>query len=173
MKKSILSATLLIAMTSVAEAHVGRGASGFMHGFIHPFTGYDHIVAMVAVGLFAAIIGRRARYLVPSSFVAMMMAGAAWAMAGFTMPFVEAGITASMFILGGVVLLRWQAPVALAMALCGFFAVFHGFAHGAEMPIEATGFEYGAGFVIATIILHAIGLSVGMFAGLKSKQPAV
>lgn len=172
MKKLILSATVLMAMTGLAEAHTGLGAIGFVHGFIHPFTGYDHIVAMVAVGLFAAIIGGRARYLVPSSFVAMMMAGAAWAMAGFTMPFVEAGITASMFVLGGVVLLRWRAPVALAMALCGFFAVFHGFAHGSEMPIEATGFEYGAGFVVATIILHAIGLSVGMFAGLKTTQAA-
>ncbi len=172
MKKLILSATVLMTTASLAEAHTGLGATGFVHGFIHPFTGYDHIVAMVAVGLFAAIIGGRARYLVPSSFVAMMMAGAAWAMAGFTMPFVEAGITASMFVLGGVVLLRWRAPIALAMALCGFFAVFHGFAHGSEMPIEATGFEYGAGFVIATIILHAIGLSVGMFAGLKTTQAA-
>ena len=169
-KKIFLSAIALMAMTGLAQAHTGHGAAGFMHGFIHPFTGYDHIIAMVAVGLFAAIIGGRARYLVPISFVTMMMVGAAWAMAGFTMPFVEAGITASMFVLGGVVLLRWHAPVALAMALCGFFAVFHGFAHGAEMPIEATGFEYGAGFVFAAIILHTIGLAAGLVAGLKTRQ---
>ena len=164
-----LTAIALMAMTGLAEAHTGFGATGFIHGFIHPFTGYDHIIAMVAVGLFAAIIGGRAKFLVPFSFVAMMMAGAAWAIADFSMPFVEAGITASMFVLGGVVLLRWRAPVALAMALCGFFAVFHGFAHGAEMPTEAAGFEYGAGFVMATIMLHAIGLA----AGLNTKKVAV
>lgn len=172
-KKLFLSAIALIAMTGLAEAHTGFGATGFMHGFIHPFTGYDHIIAMVAVGLFAAIIGGRARLLVPLSFVAMMMAGAAWAMAGYSMPFVETGITASMFVLGGVVVLRWHAPVALAMSLCGFFAVFHGFAHGAEMPVETTGFEYGAGFVIATIILHTIGLAAGMVAGMKTNKVTV
>ena len=162
MKKIILSAIGLMAMSGWAEAHTGHGATGFMHGLIHPFSGYDHIIAMVAVGLFAAIIGGRARYLVPLSFVAMMMAGAALALSGFELPFVETGITASMFVLGGVVLLRWHAPVVVAMALCGFFAVFHGFAHGAEMPVETTGFEYAAGFVIATVMLHALGLAAGL-----------
>lgn len=171
-KKLFLSAAALMAMAGLAEAHTGHGATGFMHGFTHPFTGYDHITAMVAVGLFAAIIGGRARYLVPLSFVSMMMLGAVLALAGFSVPFVEAGITASMFVLGGVVLLRWQAPVALAMALCGFFAVFHGFAHGAEMPVDTSGFEYGAGFVLATAILHGIGLSAGLFAGLKVVKSA-
>ena len=167
--KLFLSAAALMAMTALAEAHTGHGAAGFIHGFGHPFTGYDHIVTMVAVGLFAAIIGGRATYLVPLSFVGMMIAGATWALAGFSMPFVETGITASMFVLGSVVLMRWNAPVILAMALCGFFAVFHGFAHGAEMPIEASGFEYGAGFVIATVILHAIGLSAGLLANRRPK----
>ena len=172
MKKIILSAIALLAMSGLAEAHTGHGATGFFHGFIHPFTGYDHITAMVAVGLFAAIIGGRARYLVPLSFVAMMMAGAALALAGFQVPFVETGITASMFVLGGVVVLRWRAPVVVAMTLCGFFAVFHGFAHGAEMPVEATGFEYGAGFVIATAILHAIGLATGLMMFKRPLQTA-
>jgi urease accessory protein len=172
MKKIILSTIALLAMSGLAEAHTGHGAIGFLHGFIHPFTGYDHITAMVAVGLFAAIIGGRARYLVPLNFVAMMMAGAALALAGFQVPYVETGITASMFVLGGVVLLRWHAPVVVAMALCGFFAVFHGFAHGAEMPVEATGFEYGAGFVIATAILHAIGLATGLMMFKRPLQTA-
>ena len=173
MKKILISAFGLMAMSGLAEAHTGHGAEGFLHGFIHPFIGTDHIVAMVAVGLFAAIIGGRARILVPSSFVFMMIAGAAWAMAGFSIPLVEAGITASMFVLGGVVLLRWKAPVALAMALCGFFAVFHGFAHGAEMPTDVMGYEFGAGFVIATAILHSIGLAAGMLAGLKPALPRI
>ena len=171
MKKLMIGVIALLAMSEVAEAHIGHGASGFLNGLAHPFSGVDHIIAMVAVGWFAAIIDGRARFLVPSSFVTMMTAGAAWALAGFSMPFAEAGITASIFVLGGIVLLRWQAPVALAMSLCGFFAVFHGFAHGAEMPIEVTGVEYGAGFLIATIILHAAGLAVGKFMGLRRRAP--
>ena len=171
-KKMILNAIALMAMTGSVEAHVGHGASGLIHGFIHPFTGFDHITAMIAAGLFAAIIGGRARYLVPLSFVTMMIAGAVWAMAGFSMPYVETGITFSMIVLGTVVVLRWHAPVALAMALCGFFAVFHGFAHGAEMPIEVTGIEYGAGFVIATVALHAIGLASGLMMFRRRSQTA-
>jgi urease accessory protein len=158
MKKLVLSAAALLAMSGLAQAHTGHGASGFAQGFMHPFTGFDHMVAMVAVGLFAAVIGGRARFLVPASFVAMMVVGAALALAGFAMPMVEAGIATSMVVLASVVLLRWQAPVAVAMALCGFFALFHGFAHG----VEGSGLEFGAGFVVATAILHAAGLAAGL-----------
>ena len=161
-KKLVLTTIILLAMSGIADAHVGHGASGLINGFVHPFTGFDHIIAMVAVGLFAALLGGRARIFVPLSFVIMMIAGAALAMTGFAVPYVETGIMASMLVLGGVVVLRWKAPLVAAMSLCGFFAIFHGFAHGAEMPIEARGIEYGVGFVIATIVLHAIGLTVGL-----------
>ena len=171
-QKLFLSAAALMAMTRLAEAHPGHGSSGLLNGFVHPFTGIDHIMAMVAVGLFAALLGGRARYLVPMSFVVMMVAGAGLAFSGFVLPFVETGIFASVIVLSAVVALRWNASLSVAMGLCGFFAVFHGFAHGAEMPVNASGFGYGAGFVIATAALHVIGLSVGMFAGLKAVKSA-
>jgi urease accessory protein len=167
-QKLFLSAAALMAMTGLAEAHAGHGAAGFTH----PFTGIDHIVTMIAVGLFAAMLGGKARYLVPSSFVAMMVAGAALAFNGVALPFVETGILASMVVLSAAVALRWNASTSLAMGLCGFFAVFHGFAHGAEMPLNASGFEYGAGFVVSTLILHAAGLSVGLISGWKVAKAA-
>ena len=171
-QKLFLSAAALMAMTGLAEAHPGHDNSGFLNGFIHPFTGIDHIMAMVAVGLFAAMLGGRARYLVPTSFVVMMVAGAGLAFGGFVLPYVETAIWASVIVLSAVVLLRWNASLSVAMGLCGFFAVFHGFAHGSEMPVNATGFGYGAGFVIATSALHLIGLSAGMFAGFKAAKSA-
>ena len=172
MKKIISSIVGLVAMSGVAEAHTGHGTTGFMHGFSHPFTGIDHISVMIAVGLFAAMLGGRARYLLPMSFVAMMTVGAALAMNGFVLPFVEIGIAASIIVLVGVVAMRWNASLSAATALCGFFAVFHGFAHGAEMPVDASGLSYGLGFVVATVVLHAIGLASGMFVGLKVSQKA-
>ena len=171
-QKLFLSAAALMAMAGLAEAHPGHDNSGFLNGFIHPFTGIDHIMAMVAVGLFAAMLGGRARYLVPSSFVVMMVAGSGLAFSGFVLPYIETAIWASVIVLSAVVLLRWNASLSVAMGLCGFFAVFHGFAHGSEMPVNATGFGYGAGFVIATSALHLIGLSAGMFAGFKAAKSA-
>lgn len=171
-QKLFLSAVALMAMTGLAEAHPGHDSSGFLNGFIHPFTGIDHIMAMVAVGLFAAMLGGRARYLVPSSFVVMMVAGAGLAFSGFVLPFVEMGIFTSVIVLSALVVLRWNMSLSVAMGLCGFFAVFHGFAHGSEMPVNSTGLSFGAGFVIATAILHAIGLSAGLFAGLKAVKSA-
>ena len=97
----------------------------------------------------------------------MMVVGAGLAFNGFVLPFVETGIVASMVVLSAAVALRWNASVSLAMGLCGFFAVFHGFAHGAEMPHDIAGFEYGAGFAVATLMLHAAGLSAGLLAGWK------
>ena len=166
-QKIFLSAAALIAMTGLAEAHAGHGAAGFAYGFTHPFTGIDHIITMVAVGLFAAKLGGRSLFLVPSSFVVMMVAGAALTFNGFVLPFVETGIVASILVLSAAVALRWKASLSLAMGLCGFFAVFHGFAHGAEMPHDIAGFEYGVGFAVATIMLHAAGLSAGLLARWK------
>jgi urease accessory protein len=169
-QKLFFSAATLIAMTGLAEAHAGHSTAGFAYGFAHPFTGIDHIVTMVAVGLFAAMLGGKSRYLVPISFVAMMIAGAVLAFNGFALPFAETGIVASIIVLSAAVVLRWNVSVSLAMGLCGFFAVFHGFAHGAEMPYNLNGFEYGAGFTTATIMLQAAGLAAGLFAGWKAPK---
>jgi urease accessory protein len=155
-----VTATLL---PTAAWAHPGHGAAvGFVHGLVHPVTGLDHVLAMIAVGLFAANLGGRALWAVPLSFVSVMAVGGALGIAGIGIPFVEAGIAVSVIVLGLAVALRWQWPVAAAMGLVGLFAIFHGHAHGAEMPVDASGLEYGLGFILATALLHAVGIGLGM-----------
>lgn len=161
----ILFALVALAPTA-AFAHTGHGeASGFLHGFTHPVIGIDHVLAMVTVGLFASQLGGSARWLVPASFVAVMAIGGLAGFAGVAVPFFEAGIAASVVVLGAIVALRLHAPVAIAMGLVGLFAVFHGYAHAAEMPAGASGAAYAAGFLMATAALHALGLGVGAMIG--------
>ncbi|MBV9066587.1 MAG: HupE/UreJ family protein, partial [Methylobacteriaceae bacterium] len=156
---NILLAFLFALVPSAAFAHVGLGdTSGIAHGFMHPLSGADHVLAMVAVGLFAARLGGRALWLVPLSFVAMMVFGGVLGIAGVDLPYVEIAIGLSVVVLGLVVAAQVNPPLAIAMAVVGSFAIFHGHAHGAEMPETASGLAYGAGFVIATALLHAIGI---------------
>jgi urease accessory protein len=158
-----LTATLL---PTAAWAHVGHGSTvGFVHGFVHPVTGIDHVLAMVAVGMFAANLGGRALWAVPLTFVSVMAVGGALGVAGIAVPFVEAGIALSVIVLGLAVVLQWKWPVAAAMALVGVFAIFHGHAHGAEMPVDASGLEYGLGFMLATALLHVVGIGLGIGIG--------
>jgi urease accessory protein len=132
---------------------------------MHPVSGIDHVLAMLAVGLFAAHLGGRALWLVPLSFVAVMACGGVLGMAGIGLPYVEIAIGLSVVVLGIVVATRVHPPVAIAMALVGCFAIFHGYAHGTDMPQTASGLAYGAGFVIATALLHAIGIGLGILIG--------
>lgn len=162
----LLAAILVGAMTATANAHTGVGAtSGLAHGFLHPVSGPDHVLAMVTVGLFAAQLGGRAIWLVPLSFVCVMAFGGALGLVGVTLPFVELGIGLSVVVLGAIVALRLRAAIPMAMALVGFFAIFHGYAHGAEMPENVGGFTYGVGFVLGTALLHAIGVGTGLAIG--------
>ncbi|MGE0213876.1 MAG: HupE/UreJ family protein [Parvibaculaceae bacterium] len=169
MRTALRAAAALLAVALLpasAFAHTGVGdTGGFAHGFLHPVGGLDHILAMVAVGMFAAHLGGRALWLVPAAFVLMMAVGGAAGVFGVALPFVEIGITASVLVLGLAVAFRWSLPVAAAMALVGFFAVFHGHAHGAEMPVDASGLSYGLGFMLATALLHAVGLGIGLGLG--------
>ncbi len=171
-KRILLAALVLVSMTGLAEAHPGHGSLGFVPGFLHPFSGFDHIVAMVSVGFFAATLGGKARYAVPATFVAMMAAGGAWGMAAMPLPFVEIGIMTSVVVLAGVAVLRWNASLYAAMALCGFFAVFHGYAHGMEMPTDAAGLTYALGFMAATAALHGAGLVIGSLMARKAVPQA-
>jgi urease accessory protein len=158
-------AALLLAPTA-ALAHTGAGAvHGFLHGFAHPLGGLDHILAMVTVGILASQLGRRALWLVPAAFVLVMAAGGIAGVAGIPVPFVEVGVAASVLVLGAMVALKLAAPAAIAMAIVGFFAVFHGYAHGAEMPGAAGALAYGLGFVAATALLHAAGIGLGFLTG--------
>jgi len=160
-------AGILIAVTALpAAAHVGHGeVHGLVHGFMHPISGLDHMLAMVAVGMLAAIMGGRALWIVPLSFMAMMAVGGALAIAGLGVPYVELGISLSVVVLGAAVALQWPLPVGAAVALAGVFAVFHGYAHGAEMPVDASGASYGAGFLAATGLLHLAGIGIGLVLG--------
>ena len=164
---SALLAIPLLALTAgIAEAHTGIGETGgFMHGFLHPLGGLDHILAMVTVGVFAAQLGGRAIWLVPASFVALMTFGGVLGLAGVPLPFVELGIGMSIVVLGAVVALRLRAAVPLAMGLVGFFAIFHGYAHGVEMPENVGSLAYGSGFMFATTLLHVAGIGLGLMAG--------
>ena len=164
-------AAATVAVPTIAAAHPGHdGTSGFIHGFLHPLGGLDHILAMVAVGLFAARLGGRALWLVPASFVITMAAAGIAGMAGLALPYVEAGIALSILVLGAAIALETTMPVAAAMGLVAFFAVFHGHAHGAEMPETMSGLAYGAGFVAATAALHALGIGLGLAIGRSSEM---
>jgi urease accessory protein len=164
-------AALAALVPSVAFAHTGVGStSGFVHGFAHPITGLDHVLAMVMVGMFACQLGGRALWLVPATFLGVMALGGMLGVAGIGVPFVEAGIALSVIVLGAVVALHIQAPTALAMAVVGLFAVFHGHAHGTEMPETAAGAAYGLGFLLATTLLHAAGVGLGVLLGRTAER---
>ena len=147
---------------SPALAHPGHGdAAGFLHGIAHPLGGLDHLLAMVAVGVFAALLGGRAVWLVPLTFVTVMAGAGVVGAAGYAMPYTEVGIALSVVLLGAAIALRVRPPVAVAAGMVGLFAIFHGYAHGAEMPETASGLAYGVGFVVATALLHGAGLVIG------------
>ena len=151
------------AIGTAAEAHVGGGAgTGLAQGLAHPLGGIDHLLAMVAVGLWAAQVGGRAMWLVPLSFVAMMVAGALAGMNGLPLPLVESGILVSLFVLGLFVAFGLRLPTAAVMTIVGLFAVLHGHAHGTEMPQTVPAALYGLGFVLATGLLHLSGVVAGV-----------
>ncbi len=147
--------------TSPALAHTGlEHAFSFASGFAHPWAGLDHVLVMVAVGLWAGLNGGRALRIWPAAFVGVMLAGGALGVAGVPVPLVEPGILASVIVLGLLVLAAARLPVALGAALVALFALLHGHAHGAELPSGAAAFTYTAGFALATALLHAIGLGI-------------
>jgi len=158
-----LLALALVALPTAALAHTGHGdTAGFMHGFMHPVGGLDHVLAMVAVGVFAFVLGGRALWLVPLSFVGMMAVGFLLGVGGIDVPFVELGIALSSVVIGGIAALGRPMPVVGAIAIVGVFAIFHGHAHGAEMPADAGGLMYALGFMTATALLHAAGILAAM-----------
>jgi len=144
-----------------ALAHTGEDISGFTSGFFHPLFGWDHIAAMFAVGLWGAFLGRPAIYLLPIIFPLVMAIGGALGIAGIHLPAVEAGIAASALVLGVCVMMAAQPPLWIAAIAVGFFAIFHGHAHGTELPHAANPFGYAAGFVVATGLLHLSGIAFG------------
>lgn len=156
------SLTLLFgALPTLAYAHPGH-ADGLAHGLAHPFGGLDHLVAMVAVGLWAAQLGGRAAWAVPASFVAAMIMGGLLGIAGIALPYVETGVLVSLLTLGLLVAAAARLPLALSAGVVGVFAMFHGYAHGAEMSPGASVFAYALGFMMASAFLHLSGYTFGM-----------
>jgi urease accessory protein len=164
-----VAAAVSAGFASPAFAHVGDHAGGLASGLSHPFTGLDHMLAMVAVGLWASQLGQRAMWLLPAMFVTVMAAGAVMGASGIALPWVELGILASVVVLGAAVAFRMQMSVGLGAALVAVFAVFHGHAHGTELPAAGSALLYGLGFMAATATLHAIGVGIGTLV----RQPLV
>jgi urease accessory protein len=160
----ILPATFAMAATP-AFAHIDPGENGsFLAGFSHPLFGLDHILAMIAVGLWAAMIGKRAVWMVPATFVGTMILGFALALGGVPLPFVEPAILASVVVLGLLIASAVNTPTAAGAALVAAFALFHGHAHGGELGV-ASALPYMLGFVAATTVLHTTGIGFGLALG--------
>lgn len=158
----LLTATFLLAGSSAAFAHPGHDVSGFAAGLIHPLSGLDHLLAMVAVGLWAAQGGGRKVWLLPAAFMIMLAAGAAVALHWQALPLVEAGIAVSVLALGLLTALSLQLPASLSVAITALFGLLHGYAHGLELPQSAAPAEYALGFLAATATLHLGGITLGV-----------
>lgn len=169
-------AAVLLGLTGIADAHTGVhafAADGFASGLSHPFSGLDHLLAMVAVGLWAASLGRAARWAVPAAFVGLMTLGATIGINGLALPAVEPMIALSVIALGALIALSIRIPAVAAATVVALFGLFHGFAHGVEMPTMAEPLSYGAGFVLATAVLHGIGLALGGLLPRVTPQPLI
>jgi urease accessory protein len=159
-----LSVTML-AYVPIANAHsMGAEGAGFISGLAHPFMGLDHLLAMIAVGIWAAQTGGSAVWRLPLSFIMMMAVAALISASGFNLPALEPMIAGSVVLLGLMAVFAIRLPVNLSMLLVGVFAVFHGYAHGLEMPQASSAFLYGSGLVLATALLHLLGVGLGRIA---------
>lgn len=162
-KEYILGAAVAFVAVRPAYAHTGTGlAGGFFSGFLHPLSGFDHLLAMVSVGLWGAFLGRPLLYALPVIFPTVMAFGAVLGMANLPIPPVEIGIALSVLVLGAVIALGFRAPIWLASVIVAVFAIFHGYAHGKELPSAADPVGYSVGFVLCTGLLHVLGIGIGM-----------
>ena len=165
-RRTVATLALLASMSASgsgpAYAHAGTGlAGGFAMGFAHPLTGFDHLLAMISVGLWGAVLGRPLIYALPVVFPLVMVLGAVAGMLAIPLPATELGIALSVVVLGTCIALSVRAPVWAAALIVSAFAIFHGYAHGRELPSAADPVGYSAGFVLATGLLHVFGLGVG------------
>jgi urease accessory protein len=157
---AIGAATGLVVSAALTTPGVAAGGTAFAHGFMHPFLGFDHLLAMLAVGIWAAQLGGRARWAVPATFVALVGVGGALALAGVALPRVEAGIAVSLLVMGLLIATAARLPTWIGMLVVGVFALLHGHAHGSELPMQVAEFGDGAGMLTATALLHAIGFGL-------------
>lgn len=160
--KAIAGLALLTFM-GAAGAHETAGVTGgFISGFLHPIFGWDHVVAMVAVGLWGAFLGSPAIWVLPVVFPLVMAFGGALGVIGVPVPAVETGIAGSAVVLGAMVAFKVRPPIWVAAVIVGAFAIFHGHAHGTELPTASNPLSYSVGFVISTGLLHLFGIAFGL-----------
>ncbi len=153
----------LVLWSRAAEAHIVKGqAMGLLSGFLHPISGLDHVLAMVSVGLWGAQLGAPAIWVLPVTFPMAMALGGMLGFLGLPLPGPEIGIALSMVMLGGAVMLEAQPPLPIVAGIVGFFAIFHGYAHGTELPAGQSALLYSLGFVVATGCLHVAGIVIGL-----------
>jgi urease accessory protein len=147
----------------LAHAHTGSGGiGGFPTGFLHPLSGIDHVLAMLAVGMWGAQLGAPAIWVLPVAFPLVMSLGGVAGILGLPLPSVEWGIALSVIVLGSAIAFDRRPPLAVAGVLVAFFAIFHGYAHGTELPHQAGAVAYSAGFVMATGMIHLMGIGIGL-----------
>jgi urease accessory protein len=159
--KAVFLLLILTLLPNLAFAHIGVGeASGWTHGMLHPFLGLDHLCAMFAVGLWAKQLGNHAVWCVPLTFVFVMAFGGVLGIAAIPLPFIEAGILLSLLVLGLLVATAIQLPLFVCVVIVAIFALFHGYAHGVEMPQSMSGLTYALGFMFSTTVLHATGIAI-------------
>ena len=173
LRDCLVALPLTLLMIGPALAHTGEGTGGFLAGLSHPLFGPDHVVAMVAVGLWGAFLGSPAIWLLPVVFPLVMALGGVLGIIGVPLPLVETGIATSAIVLGLMVALAARPPLWVAAVLVGAFAIFHGYAHGKELPDGANAVAFSAGFVIATGLLHLTGISFGLLARWPAGRLAV
>ena len=162
--KRWLLGLLLLGLGNSVQAHTGVSHSDFFAGLSHPVSGLDHVLAMIAVGLWATQLGNRALWCAPLAFVATMALGGLLGLTGIPLPLVELGIAGSVLILGGLIAFASRLPLAASMVLVGVFALFHGYAHGAERVAGSTALWYSIGFMLTTALLHGAGIGSGLLA---------
>jgi urease accessory protein len=164
LSKSLLAFGLLLLLPGLASAHIVPGSPHGMHdGFVHPFTGLDHLLAMFGVGLWAAQHRGRSIWMIPLAFVSVMILGGIMGVSGAYVPGAELGIAASLLALGALIATATRFKPSLSMLVVGFFALFHGYAHGHEMPAAVSAVSFSIGFVMATLLLHGMGLAAGLW----------
>lgn len=167
-------AMIFALFAGAAQAHTGESdQGGLVSGFLHPLMGWDHVAAMVAVGLWGVFLGRPAIWLLPVVFPLVMAFGGALGVIGVPVPAVEAGIALSGVVLGLLVAFGTQAPLWVAAVIVGVFAIFHGHAHGTELPEAASPYSYAIGFVVSTGLLHLAGIAFGQLTALPRGTYAV
>ena len=172
--RHLLASLVLTGLAGAASAHTGDGAvGGFGAGFMHPILGWDHVIAMVAVGLWGAFLGRPAIWVLPIVFPLVMACGGALGVAGVPLPGVETGIALSAIVLGAMVAFAARPPLWVAGLIVGAFAIFHGHAHGTELPEAANPLAFSLGFVLATGLLHLAGIAFGLAVRWPAGQAAV